>query len=157
MTTASTPTAALIDPRGPRFGAAVTSVVLAATLLTGPALGLVLLALQTGAFAAGALLGLRYQPYGWFFRRFVRPRLGAPDDLEDERPPRFAQAVGLGFAVLGILGIVFAVPVLFYVAVGVALVAALLNAVFDFCLGCEVYLLGQRLLGRRAAAAGSAR
>lgn len=157
MTTASAPAAVQIDPRGPRFGAAVTSVVLAATLLAGPAFGLVLLVLQTAAFAAGALLGLRYQPYGWFFRRFVRPRLGAPAELEDERPPRFAQAVGLGFAVLGVAGIVFTVPALFYVAVGFALVAALLNAVFDFCLGCEVYLLGQRLLGRRAAAAGTLR
>ncbi len=148
--TPTTPT--LIDPRGPRFGAAVTSVVLAATILLGPPTGLPLLIVQTFAFGAGAILGLRYQPYGWFFRRVVRPRLGAPDDLEDERPPRFAQSVGLGFAILGLAGAAFGVAALFYVAVGFALVAALLNAVFDFCLGCEVYLLGRRLLGRSAAA-----
>jgi hypothetical protein len=131
-------------------------VVLAATLLAGPSLGLPLLIIQTFAFGAGAILGLRYQPYGWFFRRFVRPRLGKPDSLEDERPPRFAQAVGLGFAVLGLAGAILGVPALFYVAVGFALVAALLNAVFDFCLGCELYLLGQRLR-RRTPAAGGAR
>ncbi len=139
---------ALIDPRGPRFGAAVTSVVLAATLLLGPSLGLVLLIIQTFAFGAGALLGLRYQPYGWVFRRFIRPRVGKPDELEDERPPRFAQTVGLVFALAGLAGVLFGLAPLFYVAVGFALVAALLNAVFDFCLGCELYLLGRRLLGR---------
>jgi len=76
-----------VDPRGPRFGAAVTTVVLAAVLILGPGLGLPLLIIQTFAFGAGSLLGLRYQPYGWVFRRLVRPRLGAPAELEDERPP----------------------------------------------------------------------
>jgi hypothetical protein len=148
---------ALVDPRGPRFGAAITSVVLAATLLAGPVAGLPLLVLQTFAFGAGAVLGLRYQPYGWLFRRFLRPRLGKPGQLEDERPPRFAQAVGLGFALLGLLGALAGVPALFFVAVGFALVAALLNAVFDFCLGCEVYLLAHRLTGSSPTAGGSLR
>lgn len=145
------PAPALIDPRGPRFGAAITTVVLAATLLAGPTLGLPLLILQAIAFGAGALLGLRYQPYGWVFRRVVRPRLGAPAELEDERPPRFAQSVGLAFAVLGVAGALLGLAGLFYVAVGFALVAALLNAAFDVCLGCEVYLLAQRLRARRPA------
>lgn len=147
-TTASAPTP-LIDPRGPRFGATVTSAVLAGAVLAGPSLGLPLLALQAAVFAAGALLGLRFQPYGWFFRRFVRPRLGAPDALEDERPPRFAQAVGLAFALAALAGAALGWTAVFYVAAGFALVAALLNAVFDFCLGCEVYLLGRRALARR--------
>jgi hypothetical protein len=144
----ASPTATQIDPRGPRFGAAVTTVVLAATLILGPSLGLPLLALQAGAFGAGSLLGLRHQPYGWVFRRFVRPRLGAPAELEDERPPRFAQSVGLGFAVIALVGAFAGAPVVFYVATGFALVAATLNAVFDYCLGCELYLLGRRLLGK---------
>lgn len=147
------PRPALVDPRGPRFGAAVTSVVLAATLLAGPSLGLPLLVLQLVAFGSGALLGLRYQPYGWVFRRFVRPRLGEPADLEDERPPRFAQAVGLGFTVVAVAGGLAGIAWLFQAAVGLALVAALLNAVFDFCLGCELYLLGRRLTARRRAGA----
>ena len=149
-TTASPTTTTRIDPRGPRFGAAVTSVVLAVTLLLGPQWGLPLLAIQLVAFGLGALLGLRYQPYGWVFRRFVRPRLGAPDELEDERPPRFAQSVGLVFALVGLAGALLAAPAVFYIAVGFALVAALLNAVFDFCLGCELYLLGRRVLARSA-------
>jgi hypothetical protein len=141
----------LIDPRGPRFAAAITSVVLAGALLAGPQYGLLLLVVQACAFGAGSLLGLRYQPYGWVFRRLVRPRLPEPAELEDERPPRFAQTVGLGFAVLALIGAIAQLPALFYTATGLALVAALLNAVFDFCLGCELYLLGRRLSGRHAA------
>lgn len=143
-----------VDPRGPRFGAAVTTVVLAAVLVLGPGLGLPLLIIQTVAFGAGSLLGLRYQPYGWVFRRFIRPRLGAPAELEDERPPRFAQSVGLIFAAVALIGSLAGSPLVFYVATGFALVAATLNAVFDFCLGCELYLLGRRLLGRPTLDAG---
>jgi hypothetical protein len=143
-----------IDPRSPRFGAAVTSVLLVAILVSyqaGPLAALVLLLIQTAAFAAGSLLGLQAQPWGVIYRRFVRPRLGAPAELEDAAPPRFAQGVGLAFALAALLGW-FVSPVLFYIAIGFALVAALLNAIFDFCLGCEMYLLGKRLFAGRTAA-----
>lgn len=146
---AATPAATLVDPRGPRFGAAITSAVLAAALIAGPVIGLPVLIIQTFAFGAGAVLGLRYQPYGWVFRRFIRPRLAPPSELENERPPRFAQTVGLVFALVGVVGSLAGSALVFYVAVGFALVAALLNAVFDYCLGCELYLLGVRLFGRR--------
>lgn len=149
-TTTARPTAARIDPRGPRFSAAITTAVLAGVLLAGPQFGLALLVIQTVAFGAGALLGLRYQPYGWFFRRYVRPRLAEPADLEDERPPRFAQAVGFGFALLAVAGALAHLDALFYIAAGFALAAALLNAVFDFCLGCELYLLGRRMVNHGA-------
>lgn len=143
-------TTVLIDPRGPRFGAAITSAVLAGALLLGPVYGLPLLVLQAVAFGLGSLLGLRHQPYGWVFRRFVRPRLGPPAEWEDERPPRFAQSVGLAFAALALIGALTGLGWLFYLATGFALLAALLNAVFDFCLGCEMYALGLRLRGRPA-------
>lgn len=146
-----------IDPRGPRFSAAITSAVLAAALVLGPGPGLPLLVVQTLAFAAGALLGLRFQPYGWLFRRVVRPRLAPPAELEDERPPRFAQAVGLGFSVVALAGAILGASVVFYLAVGFALVAALLNAVFDFCLGCELYLLGRRAQARLQLVSSTAR
>ncbi len=154
-TSARDATVTLIDPRGPRFGAAVSSFLLTAALVAGPAYGLPLLAVQAFAFGAGALLGLRYQPWGWVFGRFVRPRLAAPAEREDERPPRFAQAVGLGFAVVALLGAGLGVPALFLAATGLALAAALLNAVFSFCLGCELYLWGSRLRARSGAAAGT--
>ncbi|AUG75022.1 membrane protein [Kitasatospora sp. MMS16-BH015] len=141
------PPAALIDPRGPRFAAALTTVVLAVSLVTGSGL---LLAAQTLVFAAGALFGLRRSPYGLLYRTLLRPRLGPPKEWEDERPPRFAQAVGTAFGLLGTLGYL-AGPAWLGVAAGAAaLAAAFLNAVFGYCLGCECYLLVVRLRGAEA-------
>ena len=135
-----------IDPRGPRFTAAVTSIVLAAVLLLPPgAFATTLLAAQAALFAVGAALGVQRTPPAWLFRRVVRPRLAAPTHLEDPRPPRFAQGVGLLFAVAALAGYLAGATVLGAVATGLALAAALLNAVFGFCLGCEIYLLLRRL------------
>jgi hypothetical protein len=135
-----------IDPRGPQFTAALTAVVLVVVLVTTPGpVALVLLAAQAILFAWGAAAGVQHTPVAWLFRTLVRPRLAAPDHLEDPAPPRFAQAVGLAFAVTGLLGLVAGLDVLAYAAVGAALVAALLNAVFAFCLGCEAHLLLRRL------------
>lgn len=151
-TTAAAPTTATrrqIDPRGPRFGAAVTTVVLAVTLpLIGTTAGTVLIAWQTLVFALGAIVGLSAQPYGIAYRRLVRPRLSAPSELEDEAPPRFAQAVGLVFLAVALVAVLLGIPVVATVAVAFALAAAFLNAVFGLCLGCEMYLIGKRLLSR---------
>ena len=137
-----------IDPRGPRFGAIITSALLALTLLLGPTWGLITLGIQTLAFLGGSVLVLSRQPWVWIYQAWVRPRLAPPTELEDEAPPRFAQSVGLGFAVLALLGALTGITPLFWVATGFALVAAFLNAAFDFCLGCEAYLLVQRLRAR---------
>ena len=137
-----------VDPRGPRFGAAITAVLLAVILILGPGVpALVLLVIQTIAFGLGSLVGLHAQPYGLIYKSLVRPRLSPPSELEDPRPPRFAQTVGLIFAVAGLIGLIAALPVLFYVAIAFAFIAAVLNSVFNFCLGCELYLLGRRALG----------
>lgn len=135
-----------IDPRGPRFGAAITAALLVVTLLlgTGPA-ATAMLALVALLFVVGVARGAQGSVQGQVFRRWVRPRLAPPTELEDPRPPRFAQAVGLVVTgtgvVLGVLGLAVAVPV----AAAIALVAAFLNAAFGFCLGCEMYLLVRRL------------
>jgi hypothetical protein len=134
-----------VDPRGPRVGAAITTVVLAVALLT--ASGWLLVA-QAAIFAAGAFAGLRFAPYGVLYRRLVQPRLAPPSQLEAEAPPRFAQGVGFGFAVLGAIGYLSGVTALGVVATAFALGAAFLNAAFDICLGCEVHLRMVRLLGR---------
>ena len=131
-----------IDPRGPRFSALITTVVLAVVLVTG---SVWLLAAQALVFAAGAAFGLRYSPYGVLYRRLVRPRLGPPAELEPEAPPRFAQAVGLAFAVVGVAGYAAGLSWLGIAATAAALAAAFLNAVFGFCLGCEMYLLIRRI------------
>jgi hypothetical protein len=149
---AGTGTPANIDPRGPQFAAALTSVVLIVVLLLAPGpVGVALLAVQAVLFALGATRGVQRTPYSWLFRTLVRPRLSAPTELEDPAPPRFAQSVGLVFALVGLVGFLAGVDIVGQVATGFALVAALLNAIFRFCLGCEMYLLIKRATGGRAA------
>jgi len=143
------PSRVSIDPRGPRFTAAVTAVVLGVVLLTAPSgFATVLLGVQAALFAVGAALGVQRTPLAWLFRTAVRPRLAPPSELEDAAPPRFAQGVGLAFAVVGVAGFVAGLDLLGLVATGFALVAALLNAVFGLCLGCEMYLFSIRWLRR---------
>ncbi len=138
-----------IDPRGPRFGGAVTSIVLvAALILVGTTAGTVLVAWQTLVFGLGAIVGLHAQPYGIVFKKLVKPRLGPPAELEDAAPPRFAQAVGLAFMTVALIASLAGASVVATIAIAFALAAAFLNAAFDFCLGCEMYLLGKRLLHR---------
>jgi hypothetical protein len=136
-----------VDVRGPRFAAGVTAVVLAVALLLGSGL---LVAVQALVFAIGAFGGLRYAPYGVLFRLLVAPRLGPVREREPEAPPRFAQLVGLLFAVVGAAGYLLGAAALGAVATGLALVAALLNAVTGFCLGCELHLIARRALPARA-------
>jgi len=137
-----------IDPRGPRLSAALTSVVLAGVLVAPSAVAAWLLAAQAAVFAVGTARGVQHTPYAWLFRALVRPRLAPPAHVEDPAPPRFAQAVGLGFALIGLLGFAVGVLPVALVATGLALAAALLNAVFGFCLGCEIYLLLHRATAR---------
>jgi hypothetical protein len=130
-----------IDVRGPRFGAALTTVVLAVALITGSGW---LLAVQAAFFAVGAGAGVQNTPYGWVFRTLVRPRIGPPPATEDAAPPRFAQAVGLAFSVVGVVGYLVGPQWLGTAATACALAAAFLNAAFAYCLGCEMYLLLKR-------------
>ncbi|QIK68253.1 DUF4395 domain-containing protein [Nocardioides sp. HDW12B] len=140
-----------VDPRGQRFSAWLTTGLLVAALLLAPGAATVsLLALQLVVFASGVLLGPARTPYAWLFRTLVRPRIGPPSETEDARPPRFAQAVGLAFATVALLGYAAGAPVLGAVAAGMALAAAFLNAAFGFCLGCEVYLRLTKLRARPA-------
>lgn len=134
-----------IDARGPRFGASVTTIVLAIALVTNNKW--VLLA-QGAVFAIGAIRGPQFTPYGFIFKKFVKPRLAKDAPTEDVRPPKFAQSVGLLFAIVGLLGAFTGVDIVFTVAVGFALGAAFLNAAFNYCLGCEMYLLGLRLTSK---------
>jgi hypothetical protein len=130
-----------VDPRGPRFGAAVTTAVLIVVLVTG---SWALLAAQAVVFALATSLGLRYAPYGLVFRVLIRPRLAPPRELEDAAAPRFAQGVGLAFALVGTVGYATGITWLGIGATALALAAAFLNAAFGFCLGCEMYPLFRR-------------
>lgn len=127
-----------IDARGPRFAATITATVLAVALVTQNKW--VLLA-QGVVFLIGAVRGPQFTPYGLIFKNFIKPRLNKVAPTEDVRPPKFAQAVGFGFALVGTIGSLAGAPTVFTVAVGFALAAAFLNAAFNYCLGCEMYLV----------------
>jgi hypothetical protein len=145
-TTAPTPsqTAVGIDPRGPQFTAGLTAIVLGVVLLLPNPWAAVLTGVQAVLFAIGATRGVQHTPHAWAFRTLVRPRLAPPEELEDPAPPRFAQGVGLAFTLVALIGYTTGLTLLGQVAIGFALVAALLNAVFRLCLGCELYLLVRR-------------
>jgi hypothetical protein len=146
---------AAIDPRGPRFAAAITSVL----LLLGTFLALLGTATRSAStfaervadpgFIVLAVVAILFvwgfsspatSPWSVLFRTVVRPRLAPPADLEDPRPPRFAQVVGFVVVTLGLVlhlaGVLWALPI----AGAAAFVAAFLNAAFGFCLGCQIYL-----------------
>ena len=128
----------IIDARGPRFGAVITTAVLATALATN---NLWVIVAQAVVFAIGAFKGPQFTPYAFIYKSIVKPRLKGDAPAEDVRPPQFAQSVGLLFALVAIGGALSGINAIFTVAVAFALAAAFLNAAFNFCLGCEVYLL----------------
>lgn len=149
-----------IDPRGPRFGAAITAVLLLVTIglwLAGAVFASYLVfAYLILVFAWGAFAGIQRHPYGLFFKAVIRPRLKPPAELEDATPPTFAQGVGFAITLIGFLlslipGVELALPI----AAGLAFIAAFLNSVFAYCLGCQIYLLLVRagVLGKSRTAA----
>lgn len=145
--TAAAPTSppAGIDPRGPRFGAGITAVTLLAVIALATSgfavASAVLLAVIAASFAWGAFAGIRAHPYGLLFARLVRPRLKPPEGLENPAPPTFAQGVGLTVTLVGLVLFAVGLPLAIPVSAAAAFIAAFLNAVFGYCLGCQIYLL----------------
>ena len=144
-----------IDPRGPRFGAGITSALslgaFAAAIgaIANTALAFILMGLLHFLFA-WSVLSPGNHPYQLLFKKLVRPRLKEPIELDDPRPPQFAQKVGLSFAILGGIGVSLASETIVSIAAAFIFLAAFLNAFFAFCLGCQMYLLLKRagLLGK---------
>ncbi len=136
----------VIDVRGPRFGAAITSVVLGTALVVQGPLGLVLVAWQWLAFAIATFAGLAWSPYGNVFR-IVKRRfdLGPPPETETEGPPRFAQACGFAVASVALVLLLGGLTAAGWVAISVVLALSVLLATTGICVGCELYLVGQRL------------
>jgi hypothetical protein len=136
-----------IDPRGTQFTAAVTAVVVVVALLSPARVALAIVSVQAVLFLVGVARGMQNTPHAWVFRTLIRPRLAPPDHLEDPAPPRFASGLGLVFTTTAVVAFVLDAVLVAQVALGACLVAALLNALFRFCLGCELYLLLKRIGG----------
>lgn len=135
-----------VDPRGPRFGAGITAVLLLAIvflwLIGQTVFATVLQYWVVVVFAWGAFAGIQSHPYGKLFAKFVRPRLAPPAELEDPRPLNFAQLVGFIITAAGVvLALVFNLWTAIPVSAAIAFVAAFLNSVFGYCLGCQMWLL----------------
>jgi hypothetical protein len=112
----------------------------------------ILFAAITLLFAWGAFAGVSRHPYGWLYRTLVRSRLGAPSHLEDPKPPTFSQGVGLVVTLVGVVLHLSGVPSGLVIFAAAAFIAAFLNSVFDYCFGCQIYLLLVRagLIRRKA-------
>jgi len=129
-----------LDPRGQRFAATLTSIVLIVVLATG--WGWLALA-QTVVFAITAL-DPRKGPSAYAYRLLILPRLGPPAEREPAAPVRFAQTVGFTFLAVATIGYFTGLTALGVVFTAFGLLAAFLNAAFGLCLGCEAYLLIKR-------------
>lgn len=145
MPTTSISAPTQVDPRGLRVAATITSVVVGLVLVLPSPTREIVLALQVAVFAIAAFVGLDRSPYSIFFAKVIRPRIGAAAELEDSRPPRFAQLVGFVFTAVALLAFLAGATTVGLVATAFALVAALLNASIGLCLGCELYLVLRRL------------
>lgn len=136
-----------LDPRGQRFAATLTSIVLVVVLATG--WGWLALA-QTVVFAMAAV-DPRRGLYSYVYRALVLPRIGPPAEREPVAPVRFAQIVGFCFLGVATAGYLAGVPVLGTIFAALGLMAAFLNAAFGLCLGCEAYLAARRVSAKRTA------
>jgi len=130
-----------LDPRGQRFAATLTCIVIAVVLATGWGW----LALAQAAVFAITALDPRKGPYAYPFRAFVLPRIGPPAEREPAAPVRFAQLVGFTFLAVAAAGYLAGVTTLGVAFAAFGLLAAFLNAAFGLCLGCEAYLAMRRI------------
>jgi len=143
--TSNTKQVVLIDARGPRYSAAITTTVLALALITESNY---LIGFQFAVFLSAVIFGLRRSIYGLIYRNLIQPRLSGPVPSENEAAPRFAQLIGALFAFVALAGGLTGNSALFLIATSFALGAAFLNAAFGFCLGCQVYLRLVRVRAR---------
>jgi len=135
----------LIDARGPRYTAALTTFVLSAAIITESNL---IIGFQFAVFLSAVIFGLRSSIYGFLYRNLIQPKLKGPVPSEYESAPRFAQLIGALFALTALIGGLTGNTTVFLIATGFALAAAFLNAAFGFCLGCQIYLLILRAIKR---------
>ena len=144
---AACPLRSHVDPRLLRFSAGATAAVLALSLLlVGVArpLAVGLLGTQVAVFAFTAFVSFQWSVWAQIFARFIWPRIGEPNGLEDARPPRFAQFVGFLLTTLALANFVLGVDIAGYILGALAFGLATLDAATGLCLGCKAYLLLRR-------------
>jgi hypothetical protein len=135
----------VIDSRAARFNQAVVGVLSFAAITVGPWWLLAILALQ---LAAGLTFGRRYCLPCVAYFELVQPRFGE-GPLEDARPPRFANLVGVAFLAAATLAYLAGLAGLGAALGAVVATLALLAAATGVCAGCEAYKLGYVLTGRK--------
>jgi hypothetical protein len=136
--TANLPPARMIDPRGHRFGAGLSAVLLLVSFFSGWVPGVLLALLSIGTSAA---FGLRWSIYGAIWRRIAAAAKLPKTTPEHEYPPRFAQTLGSVVLTVGLIAFAAGIPTIGWVlALGVAALQSVL-AITGYCLGCRMYFL----------------
>jgi Domain of unknown function (DUF4395) len=134
---------AVIDSRAPRTNQAVIGVLALVAFITGAEWLVALLAAQ---LAIGLTLGRRYCLPCLLYFELIQPRFGE-GPIEDSRPPRFANMVGVAFLGAATVAFLAGVPTLGWALALIVSALALLAATTGLCMGCELYRLSARLRG----------
>ncbi len=133
-----TPPARRIDPRGQRFGAGVSALILVAAFVLDQPWLAVLVGIDLAVSSAfGTRWFLPSRPWA-SIRRVLRL---APVELEHEYPPRFAQALGTTFLGLAAVAFVVVGTTLGWLLIGAVAALQTLLAVTGICIGCRLYFL----------------
>ena len=135
---------AVIDSRAPRFNQAVIGVLASLAVATGWWWLLALLAANLGL---GLTFGRRFCVTCVAYFTFVQPLVGE-GPLEDSRPPRVANMIGLLFLASSAVAYALGADIVGAALGSIVAALALLAAVTGFCTGCEAYKLACRLSGR---------
>ena len=155
-----------LDPRGPRFGAGITSILMLAVIylslepagwsavapLAGSTfspvvdqLAVWVMAFSVAMFVIGSTLGPAKHPFSYLYKFTLRRFLKPPTYLEPAKPVHFAQVIGLIVTGSGLVLYLLGVPNALPIAAALAFLAAFVNAVFAYCIGCQMYLGLKRL------------
>lgn len=89
-------------------------------------------------FIARVLTGPKLSPLGQLATKIVAPRLGAPK-LVAGPPKRFAQGVGTAVTTAAVATLALGYPGATQVLLGLMIVAAGLESIFAFCIGCKIF------------------